>query len=271
MKHTPTKKDSHTAEIAAGLFAALIGLTLFLALRFDFDSDIGHFTKNSPFFLCFAFLIGASVLSGVCFALIAKQKNAASPTPLSEGVSACIAPCAAALSALLLFIMNLSALSRPSVTTLGAILLLPGISAFYILGILPSFRGGKLHAAAGILGTLSVNCLIFNSYFDFTLPLNSPIRNALIVMEAAYLLSLLFTTGSILGKTSAPMCHFVKLIGIALSGGIAFGLLLAAAFAPQNVPVGVSVLRCVLCLFSAAALYFQPFTYPNSNAPSQNA
>ncbi len=244
------------------LLAVVIGGSLFLALRNDFDEDIGHFAVGSPFFT--VFVIGAvlAVLIGVGAAIAAKKKGMDLPAPLAEGFAARLPDCAAAVSALVFFVTELLDLIRSGTYTLpaiGELVFLPGIALFFLFGVLPSFRGGRLHGAAGIAACLSVNCLLFRSYFDFTLPLNSPIRNVLVVMEAAYLLALLVVTGNILGKATPSACYFVRCAAVSLMGGMALGLILAALFASDSVPHGVSILRCVLVFFSAAAVLFHPF------------
>lgn len=263
MNRNRSPKTSFAADFVSILLALLIGISLFLALRNDFDGDIGHFAAGSPFFCIFTAASVTAVLFALFTALLAKKKDYALPAPLFSGIPAMIAPLAASLSAMILFVMNAKSLvleGGASAAKIGELVFLPGIAAFFILGILPAFRGKKLHCAAGIAAALSVNILIFNQYFDFNLPLNSPIRNAILVMEGAYLLALLFTTGSLLGRNSATVCHFIKRTTVALTGGIALGLLLAAWLAPESIPNGVSILRCVLCLFSAAAMLSQSFT-----------
>ena len=51
-----------------------------------------------------------------------------------------------------------------------------------------------------------------------------------------------------------------------LKAGMALGLILAALFGSENVPAGVSILRCVLVFFSAAVLV-HPFENQSLDDP----
>ncbi len=243
-------------------FALVIGVSLFLALAFDFDGDIGHFAVDSPLFSLFSVSAVLAVLFSAVSAVVGKKKDIGFPVPLFGGIAGMIPPVGAALSAAVLFAVNLRDLLANgdySWFYVGETVLLPGIAAFFVLSVFPSYRGGKLHGAMGILACLSVNCMLFKSYFDFTLPLNSPIRNGLAVMEAALLLSILVTTGSMLGKTSPHVCCFVRSSAVSLAGGISLGIFLTAVFVPKNVPNGVSVLLCTMSFFAAVSLLSQTF------------
>ena len=55
-----------------------------------------------------------------------------------------------------------------------------------------------------LLGTLSVNIAMFGAYFDFSLPLNSPIRNFTTVCQASVLLFLLSEARLSLTPEDAP-------------------------------------------------------------------
>jgi hypothetical protein len=216
MNQINRKQVSLIMGLVTLLLAVVIGVSLFLALRNDFDEDIGHFVAGSPFFTVFVISAVLAVLIGVGAAVAAKIKWMDFPAPLAEGFAARLPDCAAAASAVVFFIAELRDLIRAGAYTLpaiGELVFLPGIALFFVFGVLPSFRGGRLHGAAGIAACLSVNCLLFRSYFDFTLPLNSPIRNILVVMEAAYLLAFLVVTGNIFGKGTPSACcsliHFI--------------------------------------------------------------
>ena len=89
-------------------------------------------------------------------------------------------------------------------------------------------------------------------------------------MEAAFLVFLLVSVGSIFGKKAPAACYFARCAAVSLMCGISMGVLLAAWLVPQNVPDGVSALRCAVCLFSGAAALFQSFEYAVSEAVETN-
>lgn len=244
--------------------AVLMGTFLALAIGLDFDNSIGHFAVNSSFLYLFVGCSAFGILFGIFSAISAKKKEYSLTSPLQGGVEAWIFSFAAAFCALILFFTNIGAYingNAASLPAIGVIVFLPGVAAFFILSLFPSLCGGIYHGIAGIAACLFVNCSLFKIYFDFTLPLNSPIRNALVVMEAAFLASLLLQTRCIFKKIGAPVFSFIRCITISLTGGISFGLVLAALIFPAKLPAGVSVLHCALCLFSSIVFglrYFIP-------------
>ncbi len=170
-----------------------------------------------------------------------------------------IGMCIAAV-ALFLFVIGLGAEARAATHTLpsvGEVITLLGMALFFAFGAIPSKAGGKLHVLFGIFACLSVNLMLFKNYFDFTLPLNSPIRNALTLTEGAFLLHLLSEMRTLLGRNTVRFARFTSFVALSLTGGIAFGLLLALIFTPTTVPDGVSGARCVLCLLVAANAFLR--------------
>lgn len=130
---------------------------------------------------------------------------------------------------------------------------LPAAALFFYkeAGLLKS--GGSSHALAGMGAVLSVTCTLFRRYFDFTLPMNSPIRNALIVAEACLLLYFLSQTRTILQRNTPAFFTFATGCTLFLSGSFSFGLLLTFLLAPDQCPNGVSLLRCFFLFFSACS------------------
>ena len=81
----------------------------------------------------------------------------------------------------------------PSPENLGLWSAIAGLflAASVLLGFFGENRGLKtIPVVCAVIGALSVNLAMFACYFDFTIPLNSPVRNFTTLMQAAILLFL---------------------------------------------------------------------------------
>lgn len=254
MNKITTQKTQKIITLLLLIFAVLAGLFLFLAVRRDFDSDIGHFARGSVLFFCFiGFCLAALAL---CIGLGAWSKNHL-PLPDNREVSIpqIFTAYSAALVAIVIFASNGYSFIKFGGYTLPGLaewITLPGVAVFFVLEVSPTRRKSKAHAIAGIFACLSVNFMLFKRYFDFSFPLNSPIRNALTVMEAALLLFLLSETRSILDKNTPVFFSIASGAAVSMMGGIALGLLLVTLIVPAEIPQGISLLRCALCMLVSA-------------------
>ncbi len=249
MDRSTQKKSFPIPAVLAGVFALFVGLTLFLAMRSDFQTDIGHFAVGSPLVIAFIAGCAASAVLAAVLAFAAGQKGRAEAVPYSF-VRKVTSICTAAAAAVLFVVVLWSELLTPgrSVPSVISLVTMPGLVAFYALGAFP----GKIRAWVGIAACLSANFMLFRGYFDFTLPLNSPIRNAIAVMEAAFLLFLLSEMRSLLGRGMGVFGRFASFAAVSLMGGIALGLGLAMTLSAGTVPDGVSFTQCVFCFLAAA-------------------
>lgn len=254
MNKITSQKTKKIIPLLLLILAILAGLFLFLAVRQDFDSDIGHFAQGSALFSCFiGFCLTALAL---CIGFSVWSKNHI-PLPDNRDVSIpqIFTAYSAALISLIIFATNGYSFIKFGGYTLPGFaewITLPGMAIFFVLEVSRTRRKSKAHAVAGIFACLSVNFMLFKSYFDFTFPLNSPIRNALTVMEAALLLFLLSETRNILEKNTPVFFSIATGTAASIMGGIALGLLLVALIVPAEVPEGLSPLRCTLCILVSA-------------------
>ncbi|MBE6599222.1 MAG: hypothetical protein E7638_07260 [Ruminococcaceae bacterium] len=258
MNQNNLKRIFFVLGAAAVVIAVFIGTTFFMASYSVFDADIGHFAAGSGMFYAFAAGCVGAVVFASAAAFLAKKKAAGDREPYYGTFRKIVSLCSA-IAALVLFVSELrSELVTEGYTlpALGALITMPGLVLFFALGAIPSLRGGKVHIVSGIAACLSVNLMMFKSYFDFTLPLNSPIRNALALMEAAFLLFLLSEMRTLLQRNTPAFRCIASFSAVMLTGGIALGMLLVLFFVPDNGLWGVSALRCVLCLTAAANALF---------------
>lgn len=251
------KKDSIPVFLSFLLCCAgfLAGFLFFFAVRNDFDGDIGHFARGSILFGGFVGVCVALLILCVGFSLIARRRAApcvgerAPAGTLRRVSSLCVA-----LASIALFISNLFSLFAAESVRFAALaqtIALPGAAAFFAMESSEKYRKSKAHTISGCLACLSVNFMLFDGYFDFTLPLNSPIRNAITVMESALLLFLLSRTRSSLDKNTPAFSALAVALAASVMGATALGLTLTVVLTPTAVPAGIPLVACVVCVLTA--------------------
>ena len=185
------------AAIAAIVLALILGVCYALAMRFDFDFPIGHFALDS---ILFHIVIAVCAIGVAASALAYFSSGTKILDPLPEsGPRSLFAGLLAAAMCLVILCqaIRVSAAAIPeklvspeNLSLLSAVLGL-FLAASVILSWFPENRGMKTFpVVSAVLGALSVNIAMFACYFDFTVPLNSPVRNLTTLMQASILLFL---------------------------------------------------------------------------------
>ncbi len=228
--------------IAALSLALLIAVTYLAAMLNDFEYTIGHFENGSvPFILCAVFTALAVCLLIVTAAAANRRtvyEDFPAPSPLGLFGASLGALLAFALAALALVHAKsmLSAVMSPEMVGIP-----PEKLRFWsaLLGlclcaslILPFFEKYRRHPLTGILaclGALSVNLEMFAVYFDFSIPLNSPVRNFTVLAEASVLLFLVSEARLALAKKPAKLAPAYQLFASAAAASLGLGVALGAA------------------------------------------
>lgn len=224
--------------------AAVIAASFFLAMRNDFDYIIGHFDSASLSFGILKFAAIAAVIVSCALALVARKSASFADDPAETPITT--------FAAILTALMSVAGLVATALDiSLGvavdrfqtvSIILLPFVGISMILSLIPSLCRSRVRQITAILAVLSVNFSMFSDYFDFTLPLNSPVRNLVTVMKSAALIYLLSEARFSFGKKSerATVPFFILTSGVAGSvslgyslGAIAFSLTSSAADNPN--------------------------------------
>ena len=188
-----------TGVYIALALALVLGVCYALAMARDFDFRIGHFALDSiPFYIA-AVIAGLGVLFTAAAYFSAGMKIY-DPIPEPSPRSAFASVLAAAMCLLVLYDAVRTAAAAvpttaktPSPENLGLWSAIAGLflAASVLLGFFGENRGLKtLPVVCAVIGALSVNLAMFACYFDFTIPLNSPVRNFTTLMQAAILLFL---------------------------------------------------------------------------------
>ena len=189
------------ARFAAPILGALLAVFYVLSMALDFESSIGHFDGSSVLFRCVIALSAAGIaLAAVCAAPVnGKTAFTALPSPGPLSVFGTVLGACMALLHLIRLIVSFRAdlavetaqSLSPVRLALAAALVGISLSAALPLSLSESRRRTWYGAVLMLLGALSVNLSMFAAYFDFSVPLNSPVRNLTTLAQAAALLFLL--------------------------------------------------------------------------------
>lgn len=190
----------HTRPAAcAALFLALvIAVSYAAAMDRDFDFRIGHFALDSVPFHIAAVVCGIGILIAAA-AYFTSGTKIYDPLPEPSPLSAFSGVLAAAMCLLILWqaVMARAAAIPTKFITPENLSLFSALAGLFLgASVLVNFfsaqtRGMKtLPVVCAVIGAFSVNLAMFACYFDFTVPLNSPVRNLTTLMQAAVLLFL---------------------------------------------------------------------------------
>lgn len=244
--------------LICGLVTAV---ALSCGLVLEFDADIGHFAFGAAsFYLITAGVAAAAAVSAILGKYAeGKFTLAAFPDhpPLSAGAAyfaAFLAIVTAAASLYDIYIINLGATA--SGLEIAAALLLPALPVSLILGTHEKFRTSVVRIVFALLAALAVNINMFACYFDFTLPLNSAVRNLITIAQAGtvlFLLSEARLTLSYEKRATAPFFVFTSAFAASAVSGISLGLCVFAFVSPNAVTMEISVYRFA-CYFGVGML-----------------
>ena len=232
------------------ILGLVIALALSAGLVTSFDYDIGHFAYGSVmFYVTAAAIIAAAGFSAV-YGKLAREKFSLASCPQSEPLTTCAsyftALMAAITSAAAFYDAYLLFTHIPSTLEFFGIILLPALTVSTILGAHENFRSSVVRVIFALVAVLAVNFHMFACYFDFTLPLNSAVRNIITIAQGGVLLFLLSEVRLALSpEKRAASPFFIFANAFAASGvlGISFGLAVYAFVSPHAAEMGVSVYR----------------------------
>lgn len=217
--------------------AAVMAVAYFLALKFDFDFSIAHFSTDSFAFWLFAISAGVAAALAVVLTL-ACPKNAtlsASPAPAPLSLFGGIL---AVIVSIFVFIAEMKS-SREAIRIaketlgkaqpvlymqlIGSVMIL-ALAAVIVLSCIEAQRGKTAHKIAAIIAPLSINLTMFARYFDFSQPLNGPVRNVTIMVHCAVLLFLLSEARLAFGdRITARFYVFASSVAASIGLGLSLG------------------------------------------------
>lgn len=174
--------------------AILAGIFWTLTCLLDFDWNIGHVNTGSVWFLLTLLALAAGGVFAVLLAVPARRTRQyrLSAVTLSETFCSLFAAALLGISGLrslyeqfttppaAVSVMNTAALGK-----LAAVGMLFCAACFLCMGL---GKKGHLLSAMSMAACVGVMLILFRDYFDFTLPLNSPLRNITTLAWASILL-----------------------------------------------------------------------------------
>ncbi len=237
--------------------ALVIAVGYFLALKSDFDASIGHFASDSVWFYISCAGTAVSAALAAVLSKLASKKISITQHP-EHNVLSVFGSVFAAIVSVVLLISSATDISLGLLGKFGkyAAYLLPFIALSCILSLVPSLKTGAIRVICTMLGALSVNLTMFDLYFDFSIPLNSPVRNFTTIASVAVML-FLFSEARLAfrldeKKALAPFTIFANASAASCSLGISVGALLSKIFAPIAGDPNMSLYQ--LALYAALSL-----------------
>lgn len=242
----------------------VIGLVIALALScglvMSFDEEIGHFAYGAgSFYLASGGIIAAAVTSAV-LGRSARAKFSLTVFPDSAPLSTCASYFTAIMAAVTAaaFFYDTCVLRVPAQGTLelAAAALTPAVTVSMILGAHEKYRQSVARIIFALLAVLAVNLNMFACYFDFTMPLNSPVRNIITIAQAGTMLFLLSEVRLALSpetRATSPFFVFTSAFAASAVLGISFGLCVYGFAEPAAAEMEISIYRFA-CYFGTGLL-----------------
>lgn len=225
------------------ILAVVGGIACALTLLFDFDGGISHIRSGSVWFALVLTAWGLGLMLAILSICPFGRRVRQFRLPRADaGVTFCGLFTAAMCAILSLRQLYTAFTTAPdpsaivdtlSLTRLGGILLLIGAVYFLWVGL---GKRDTLGMVLSLVACLGVILVLFWNYFDFTLPLNSPLRHLDTIAWSALLLFLLSEARMQvdLWYTSVPFSLFSALTTVLFTGGYGLtGVILALTGDPQ--------------------------------------
>lgn len=215
------------AAIAAIVLAIVIGAGFAAALLRGFDAEIMHFDSTVWFWLFSAGMVISAVI-GIMLAVLSRGYNVTLPSDRRLSYLDLVGRIFGALAALNVFgrfIKNrfIDHLYPSKFSSLSGFLAL-FIAVALILGLTKNHGKAKVSAVVHLVAAVAMTAMVFTAYFDFSSPVNGPVRNAETVALCSSLLVLLSETRlSLSGQDvplGAPFAVFVNFFAASASLGI---------------------------------------------------
>ncbi len=242
------------------ILGIVIAFALSVGLVTSFDEEIGHFAFGSAVFYVMVTGIAVAAVFSAVLGKLARGKFSLAGYPDSVPLSVCtsyftafMALVTAAASLYNIFVLKLNA---GSTLALLADVFLLAVPVSMILGAHEKSRQSVARILFALLAALAVNLNMFACYFDFTLPLNSPVRNVITIAQAGTMLFLLSEVRLALShetRSTAPFFVFTSAFAASAVLGISFGLCVYSFVSPNAAEMGISVYRFA-CYFGVGLL-----------------
>lgn len=221
---------------AALILTLITAVSLICALKYNFNYDIGYFDFTSPAFVVLAISAALGVILTLAAVLTSKDYE------LSKRPTDNIATVFGGTFASVICLFNifeklsgftgagipLKELDTPATLNLLTALLQISIPLYCLLALGKKTKVSRLRAALGSIGAVSFISHLFATYFDFTLPINSPMRYLNIIASSCCAIYLLGESRLTFPKDANRPPYRLSLVSSVLCSSVSLGL--SAAF-----------------------------------------
>ncbi len=254
------------------VLALVTAVSLILALKYSFDFTLGYFDYSSPAFV----VLETSAVLGVILALAAAltSRNYVLAKRPVENIATVFGGTFASVICLFNIFGQASDLAKGGFSigelentaklNLLTALLQIFIPVFFLLVLSNKTRVSRIRGAVGSLGAMSFVAYLFASYFDFTLPINSPMRYLNVIATGCCALFMLGESRLAFPKTANRPPYRLSLVSSALSTAVCLGIsvgfiissyfITGAAEINPNPPILFSALYAAVSITSAGRL-----------------
>ncbi len=242
------------------ILGLVIAVFLSTGLVTAFDDAIGHFEYGAVTFYVTAAGIAVSAVVSALLGRLAQEKFSFAAYPESVPLSACASYFTAVMAAVTaaaelydIYVLRTHAAGKLEIF---AAVLLPALTVSAVLGAHEKTRHSAVRVIFALLAVLALNLNMFACYFDFTLPLNSPVRNIITIAQAGTMLVLLSEVRLALSpetRATSPFFVFTSAFASSAVLGITFGLCVYGFVSPDAAGMGISIYRFACC-FGVALL-----------------
>lgn len=174
------------------VLALVIAFGVSSAMIFDFDSDIGHFKLGSVSSVVLWSGVIVSALLCAWLGLSAKRKFSLTDFPETSLLTLFSSFLGGAMAVAvsfetLFFIIHFGADFLSKLKIISDFLLIT-LTVSLVTGCFRRTQASPVRIVFSLLSVVAVNLTMFACYFDFSLPLNSPVRNLVTIAQAGVLL-----------------------------------------------------------------------------------
>ncbi len=247
------------------LFLSLTtALSYYFAMKLDFISSIGHFNNGSlPFIICVSALVISIALSSLS-AYSSKKYRCKATYPTSYLlVSALLLVVSILVMIFGLREMRLTAVAEGGIISaikflptdekflLAKYILTPFVGLFFALSFFTEMRISRIRTSVGILGALSVVSSLFAEYFNYGIPLNSPIRYLTLILDASIIIFIFSEARISMPKEDKRASYVMSVFASSLSSvmlGLSLGMTADRVFLHTENDPNPAIIQCFLAL-----------------------
>jgi len=239
------------------VLAVVTAVSYYIAMKNDFDSSIEHFASGSAAFVAFAVSAAVSAVFSLALSVILTKNQEIASEPKTSILSAFGAVLSAVMCISIVFSETGAFAKSSSAETSAPVIIAAVLTVFIgvsaILNMLKIKIPQSVRIVVATLAVAAVIVRLFASYFDFSHPINGPVRNINTIIEASALIFLISearltfgTAKSPLNKTTAFFYLFSCMVMVSVGFGFSLGALIYGIVNGYSGNPNLSLMRLAL-------------------------